>query len=599
MQNGKGVYQIIKEVIGRLDVSMRWRFGAMVFALSVSAALETVALAFIAFYISTFVDPGKVLAVVDQLPEVLVRHMPQSDASLVVLLGGAAVAFLAVKSLVKLWVQFKVVKLTTQVDAYFGRLLLNGLLQTRYDWHALKNSADLVSMIDWRRFFGSGLLVNLLGISGDILFMIQVLVALLWIQPGVTLIVVLFVLALALPLYKLSQRAIDRAAKKRTQAHLALSRDVTTCFHGIKDVRIFGKEREFAGLYDEKAKSFSLNSAKLTFYSNIPGHGMEMVAVAFLVAVVSVMLLQLNLPMVKVVGVLAFFAVAAWRTMPALSRCLLQLANLRNSLPYAVEALNLLDEVEREQEHANVWSSLPKVQLKHRIELDKVSFSYRGSNKEVLFEIDQAIKAGSVVGVIGESGAGKSTVVDLVLGLLEPTSGEVRVDGTPLRGEHRLAWVRSVGYVPQAPYILDGTLAENIAFSAQSVGIDMERVAACASMAAMDFVAEYEDGFDQQIGERGARLSGGQRQRVAIARALYNTPQILVFDEATSSLDKNSEKRILDTIYGLKGEHTMLIVAHRLSTVELCDTVVWLDQGRVVLQGPPKVVLSAYAKAGN
>jgi ABC-type multidrug transport system fused ATPase/permease subunit len=211
-----------------------------------------------------------------------------------------------------------------------------------------------------------------------------------------------------------------------------------------------------------------------------------------------------------------------------------------------------------------------------------------------LQNINFEISKGQTLGIIGTSGTGKSTLVDLLIGLLEPTQGEIRIDGQTLNHTRRSAWIEHIGYVPQSPYIYDGTLADNVAFGLTKAEIDLHRVRQCCQMAAMDFVQDMPQGIETPIGERGVRLSGGQNQRVAIARALYHNPEVLIFDEATSSLDTASEKAIQKTIYSFKGKQTLIIIAHRLSTVENCDEVIWLEKGQIKIKGSPAGVLPYY-----
>jgi ABC-type multidrug transport system fused ATPase/permease subunit len=207
------------------------------------------------------------------------------------------------------------------------------------------------------------------------------------------------------------------------------------------------------------------------------------------------------------------------------------------------------------------------------------------------------INKGDTVGIIGKSGAGKSTLVDLLIGLLKPVKGQISIDGTPLARELLTAWLQITGYVPQSPYIYDGSIAQNVAFGVDESDIDRQWVKQCCTMASMDeFMDDLPDGIDAFIGERGIRLSGGQQQRVAIARALYTRPEVMIFDEATSSLDTKSEKAIQETIYSFRGKQTLIIIAHRLSTVKACDYLIWIDNGTIRLQGKSDKVLSAYEK---
>ncbi len=214
---------------------------------------------------------------------------------------------------------------------------------------------------------------------------------------------------------------------------------------------------------------------------------------------------------------------------------------------------------------------------------------------QVVRDFNFDIQKGKTVGIIGTSGAGKSTLVDLLIGLLKPVTGSILIDGRPLTRDLLPQWLDITGYVPQSPYIYDGTLAENIAFGMEKSEIDRDRVFKCCTMASMDdFIHDLPDSIDSFIGERGVKLLGGQQQRVAIARALYKQPEVMIFDEATSSLDTKSEKAIQKTIYSFKGKQTLIIIAHRLSTVEDCDKLIWLEKGRVKMTGRPEEILKAY-----
>jgi len=227
----------------------------------------------------------------------------------------------------------------------------------------------------------------------------------------------------------------------------------------------------------------------------------------------------------------------------------------------------------------------PSVEFAASVGCDHVSFVYADAPRAALQDVNIVIRRGESVGIVGPTGAGKSTLVDVLLGLLTPTSGRVLLDGEDLRGKER-AWQRQVGYVPQDPYLLDDTLRRNIAFGVPDSVIDEQRVARASALAQLDeFVRQLPEGIETVIGEDGVRLSGGQRQRVAIARALYQDPAVLVFDEATAALDNQTEREVTRAIAALHGQRTLIVIAHRLSTVEDCDRLIFLQDGLVAAIG--------------
>ena len=287
-----------------------------------------------------------------------------------------------------------------------------------------------------------------------------------------------------------------------------------------------------------------------------------------------------------VVPTLGLFAAAAFRIIPSVNRVLGALQSLRFVLPvintlYTEVSLATPDPPRH---------STPAVPFREVVELKEISYSYPNAAKLALDHISLTISRGELVGFVGASGAGKSTLVDVLLGLLTPDSGEVRVDGQDIRRALR-NWQDQIGYVPQSIYLTDDSLARNVAFGLPDVQIDMVAVWRAIRAAQLEeFVLGLVDGLETVVGERGIRLSGGQRQRIGIARALYHDPAALVLDEATSSLDTVTERGVMTAVRALQGIKTILIVAHRLSTVELCDRLYRMESGRIVEEGSYEAV---------
>jgi ABC-type multidrug transport system fused ATPase/permease subunit len=301
-------------------------------------------------------------------------------------------------------------------------------------------------------------------------------------------------------------------------------------------------------------------------------------------------------PLDVVLPTLGLFGAAAFRLTPSVNRVLGALQSLRFGLP----VIDLL--------HAELQLHAPEPPVAHgpstpfvdALSLSRVTYSYEGANEPVLVDVTLTIRRGELVGFIGPSGAGKSTLVDIVLGLLSPDSGVVRADGTDIQ-ENLRSWQDRIGYVPQTIFLTDDTLRRNVAFGLRDDQIDDDAVARAIRAAQLQtFVAGLPHGVRTVVGERGVRLSGGQRQRIGIARALYHDPAVLVLDEATSSLDTGTEHGVMDAVAALHGDKTILIVAHRLSTVERCDRIYRLERGRLVEEGTPAAVIgSAPASSGG
>ncbi len=395
---------------------------------------------------------------------------------------------------------------------------------------------------------------------------------------------------------KVTRRVLDARAGAVYQADFATHNIQQTVVHGLKEMRLYGREAVILSTY--MAKLYDVLTAKKWFQSlaRLPVGSLEILGFTSLVGVLLFLIFVQNASIATISGIMGFMAAAAWRTLPVANRLMDSLTQLRSSLPYMnkVADLIVLEKELRDRLSLPFETPAPALPFDKVIRLEKVSFRYPGAAAEALHDISLTIEPGQMVGVVGLSGAGKSTLVNILTGLIPAESGCLSVDGVPITKDNTRSWLKRIGYVGQAPYILDASLAENIALSRWGEEIDRDRVLECCRMAALDFIETLDNGLDTVLGERGMRLSGGQAQRVAIARALYSEPELIIFDEATSSLDIKNEKSIHATILSLRKKVTMVIIAHRLSTVEGCDSVIWLKKGRVHKVGRVDEVLPEY-----
>jgi len=369
--------------------------------------------------------------------------------------------------------------------------------------------------------------------------------------------------------------------------HLALN--------GLKEIRLYGRENSLFAAYAEQLAEAARNRIRQTTVIPLPTASLETLGFATLVMVMLFLIFIQDAGMARISGSMGFMAAVAWRGLPAVNRLVGTVTSMRGSLPYLNKTVELIT-----LERTLAGELLPldteplPLTFQRDIVLENVSFRYPKAAAEALRGVSMTIEAGTMMGLVGLSGAGKSTLVNLLTGLMPPESGRVLVDGVPITTGNARSWLRHIGYVAQSPYILDASLAENVALSRWGEVIDREKVLECCRMAALDFLEELERGMDTVLGDRGIRLSGGQAQRVAIARALYSEPDLIIFDEATSSLDMKNEKAIHETIMSLRDRVTMVVIAHRLTTIEGCDTLVWLDRGQVRKTGTVYEVLPEY-----
>lgn len=356
-------------------------------------------------------------------------------------------------------------------------------------------------------------------------------------------------------------------------------------FGGIKDVILLGRSATFTDAYTSASIEYGRANGGNATMNEIPKFWVELIAFGAMVSLILFLLATNNGSINIILPQLGIYAMASYKLLPAFQQVYGNLTFVRGSAS-ALQSIraDLLDwRLMKENPKKEIIS---KMLFKEEIEFKNVSFQYPSKDELALENINLKIPAQSVVGFVGSSGAGKSTIVDLVLGLMTPTDGSVLVDGSILNNSSLKAWQSCVGYVPQTIFLSDNTIAANVALGLPEELIDIAKVRNAIKLADLDsFVNTLPNGLNEMVGERGVQLSGGQRQRIAIARSLYNDPDILVFDEATSSLDGITEKVIMDAIYKLSSSKTIILIAHRLNTVKKCDQIFYFEEGRLIDSG--------------
>jgi ABC-type multidrug transport system fused ATPase/permease subunit len=382
--------------------------------------------------------------------------------------------------------------------------------------------------------------------------------------------------------HTLFQHRLSALGRMRWDANERRYRLVAEALGGLKEVRLFGRERWYAGEFSRESDTVARASGRSFLYGISPRYLLESLAFTLLVGVVLAVLLR-DRPLSEILPLLGLYAVAGVRLMPALQIVYQYLTAIRTNTVAVYGLARLFEETGANRVAAEIpGESSSTLRLTGELLVDDIRFTYSGAERPVLSGVSLRIPARSCVGITGPSGSGKTTLMDVLLGLLEPDSGSLSVDGLPLDAGSRRAWHRNVGFVPQQIYLVDGTVAENIAFGIPRERVDaaaIERAARTASL--HDFITGLPEGYRTSVGERGIRLSGGQRQRLAIARALYHDPDVLFFDEATSALDAETENAIVESIQSLAHRKTIVIIAHRLSTLRYCDMIFTLDSGFV------------------
>jgi ABC-type multidrug transport system fused ATPase/permease subunit len=468
---------------------------------------------------------------------------------------------------------------TRAVHCDISERLFATYLSQPWPFHLQRNSSLLL-----RNIGDVGQVTNLLGLLlsalSEVAVMGGVIALLIWFEP-VGAVTVAGVAAISTVLLeKVTTARLQRWGREVQRHSGQASRYLVEGLHAAKDIKVRGCEAVFIDRYAHHNSSRGTFQARQTVTTHLPRLWFEVVAVTSLCALTAVLTMQ-GKPTTEMIPALGLFAAAAFRMLPSVNKLALTIQNV-NYMSAMVETV--ANELELPVPAADDMDG-ERVAFREAIELEEVTFRYPAAATPALMDVRLTIPHGASVGLIGGSGAGKSTLVDIVLGLLEPTTGRVLVDGIDIRGRIR-SWQRLVGYVPQTIYLSDDTIRGNVAFGLRDEEIDDDAVARALALAQLDvFVSSLPDGAATVVGDRGVRLSGGQRQRIGIARALYHDPELLVLDEATSALDNDTERGVMDAIECLHGAKTLLIVAHRLTTVERCDLIYQFEGGRVLRSG--------------
>lgn len=519
----------------------------------------------------------------------LVRLGNPTQAQLVA--GGmvALVLVFLVKSVFLAMMTWRQTRFAYRLQAQISERLFATYLRQPYTFMLQRNSAELVrnAITEVHHFTANAVLPAMLVLTEG-LVLVGIAALLLLIEPLGAIVVVTVMALAAWTLHRFTRARISRWGVERQHHEGLRIQHLNQGLGAAKDVKLLGRERDFLAQYHtHNAQTAHVEALQITILQ-LPRLWLELLAVIGLATLVFTMMAQ-GRELSRLAPALGLFAAAAFRLMPSINRVLGAVQSLRYGLP-------VLDLLCRELALAGPESTdaaPPRAPFRRDIRVDRVTYTYPGATTPALLDLTLMIRRGESVGLIGPSGSGKSTLVDVILGLLAPGAGCVLVDGEDIRANLR-GWQQQIGYVPQSIYLTDDTLRRNVAFGLADAEIDDAAVRRAVAAAQLDeFVASVPDGMNVIVGERGIRLSGGQRQRIGIARALYHDPAVLVLDEATSALDTATERGVMEAVAALHGTKTIVIVAHRLSTVEQCDRLYRLEQGRVAGEGRPADLLGA------
>ena len=460
--------------------------------------------------------------------------------------------------------------------------MLKSYLKRGYEYYLYADTAVVQRSItsDVNNMYG--LILSLLTIASEVVVAASLVVMIFLVEPLMCVIIGALLLITMIIITKILKPIMHRSGQENQDFYAGLFKWISQIVQGIKEVKVTGKEKYFINEYKKCGTGYVNAVERYSLYNNTPKLLIETVCISGMIDYLLIMVITGEDISAKVPS-LSAFAFAAMKLMPSANKINNQINAISFFEPFLKNVSdNLLTDISDENTDMSfALTDSEKLPVKKGISLKNITYRYPKTDKYIFNDAEMEIPIGKAVGVVGQSGAGKTTVVDILLGLLELEGGGVYADDVNIKDAYR-GWLKNIGYIPQMIYMLDGTIRQNVAFGVSEEEMDENRVWEVLKEAHLDeFIKSLPEGLDTEIGERGIRLSGGQRQRIGIARALYNDPEVLVLDEATSALDNDTEAAIMESINSLHGRKTLIIIAHRLQTIEKCDIIYRVKDGKI------------------
>jgi ABC-type multidrug transport system fused ATPase/permease subunit len=576
----------IQKLLDLLTPPERKRTGLLLGMILTMALLEMIGVGSIMPFMAVLANPEIVQtnAILNAVYQVASQHLGIDTTEQFLFALGMLVFVLLVLSLAfKALTTYAQLRFTLMREYSIGKRLLEGYLHQPYSWFLSRHSADLGKNILSEVFevIDKGVKPMMLFIAHGAVA-IAMLTLLIVVDPKLALIVGVTLATAYVLIFKATRGLLGRIGKERVKANEGRFTAVSEAFGASKQVKFGGLEQAYIRRFSGPAQTFARHQATAQVISQLPRFALEAIAFGGMLLMVLYLMAQSS-SFASALPIITLYAFAGYRLMPALQ----QIYGAVTQLRFAGRALDALhsDLMSLQPAHSNL--SQDAIALKQAITLNQIQYRYPNAPHPALKNLSLTIPVKSTVGLVGATGSGKTTTVDLILGLLEAQQGTLEVDEQVITDHNKRAWQREIGYVPQQIYLADDTVAANIAFGLQEKDIDQAAVEGAAKIANLhDFVVnELPQQYQTTVGERGVRLSGGQRQRIGIARALYHNPQVLILDEATSALDNLTEQAVMQAVHNLRHEITIILIAHRLSTVKACDTIFLLEKGELKAQG--------------
>ena len=580
--------EIVKQLFRLLTSNQRKRFFILQVLVIIMAFAEIVGVASIIPFMALVGDMS-VLEQENIIAQVYQASGIDSPRKFVFLLGVGVLVMLFLSALISMFTTWRLSMFANKVGTEIADRLYTHYLKQGWLYHASGSSAQLTKKIaNETTRVTSVVLLPLMQMNARIALSCFMSIAIFIYDPKVAIIGLAAFAVAYFILYKLVRKVLQRNGQSISAVYEQRFRLMNEGFGGIKDVLLLGRDDDFIKRFHQSGKVLANTQGTNTALAQVPRYFMELVAFGAMIALVLYLIATHDGNLGVVLPIVSVYALAGFKLLPAFQHIYRSVAEIKGNISAFESIREDLTESQKQDltQQSLVEDNLNDIHLTREISLENINFTYPAKIIPAVNELSLTIKANSVVGIVGPSGSGKSTLIDILLGLIEPQSGHLKIDGRTITKDNLRSWQNTIGFVPQSIFLSEGTIAANIAFGISEEKINLEQVQKAIRLAHIEELVEsLELGIHTKVGERGVQLSGGQRQRLGIARALYYEADVLIFDEATSALDGITEKMIMEAIHDFSGQKTIVMIAHRLKTVQKCDQIFYIDEGRVADQG--------------
>lgn len=509
-----------------------------------------------------------------------------SESQFILLVGFIVIFMLSIAAATSMFCTWRLCMFANDIGAEISDRLYTYYLKQEWLFHSSGSSAVLIKKIAAESLrVTNGVLVPFMTMNARILLAFFISLGIFIYNPIIAISGFLFFAAAYFVIYSFVKMRIYRNGIAVSDVHEKRFRLMNEGFGGIRDVLLLGKDMTYMDRFNQSGKVLAHSQGTNQTLAQIPRYFMELIAFGSIISLVLYLVISQDSNIGILLPTLSIYALATFKLLPAFQQIYVCIATIRGNIS-GFESIqqDLIDSMRLK--HIIPSKKQGYLLPKKNISIENVSFKYPKKAELALNQINISMPANATIGIAGPSGSGKSTLIDILLGFIKPQRGQLKIDGITINDVNRRLWQNTIGFVSQSIFLSDRSIAENIAFGIPSNEIDLKLVNQAVKHAYLDeFIKSLDNGIHTKVGERGVQLSGGQRQRIGIARALYNKAEVLVFDEATSSLDGISEKMIMESIDELSKQKTIILVAHRLKTIRTCDQIFFINEGRVVDQG--------------